>query len=178
MTEEEYLVMEEHQEEKHEFVNGEIIAMSGVSDAHDAITVNLTIALGNRFHQGPCRVRGDNLRVRLEETGMYGYPDLTIVCGKAEFAPTRPVSLLNPRVVIEVLSESTENYDLGAKAAHYRIRASIQTILFVDSRRRFVQRQDRNENGTWTLFEQTMGDVQVLDASVPFDEIYADVAFS
>jgi Uma2 family endonuclease len=85
--------------------------------------------------------------VRLDETGLYCYPDLTIVCGEPAFAATRPVSLLSPRV-IEVLSETTEEYDRGARVAHYRHRASVDLILLIDSRRRMVERQQRNPDGT------------------------------
>jgi Uma2 family endonuclease len=175
MTEAEYLAYDASHEGKHELVNGEVVAMSGVSDAHDRVQVNLLVALARRLHGGPCRVRGSDLRVRLEETGLYGYPDLTIVRGPALFADTRPPSLLNPRVVVEVLSESTEEYDRGAKVAHYRHRASVDLILLVDSRRPLIERQQRNPDGTWTLSEHADGEVAVLDATVPLAEIYADV---
>ncbi len=178
MAEAEYLAWEETQTEKHEFVNGEIVAMSGVSDAHNRVQVNLAGALIPRLRGSPCRLNLSELRVRIAETGLYAYPDLTIVCGPAEYAPTRPESLVNPRVIIEVLSEATANYDLGAKAAHYRHRPSVETLLFVDSRARLVQRQDRNPDGTWTLAEQTAGEVRLLDFVVPMDEIYEAVALS
>lgn len=177
MTEAEYLAWEELQPEKHEFVNGEIVAMSGVSEAHSRIAINLTLALGNRLRGGPCHLNHSDLRVRIDETGLYAYPDLTVVCGRAEYAPTRPVSLRNPRVVIEILSESTASYDLSAKAAHYRHCASVETLLFVDSRRRGIQRQDRNADGTWTLAESDSADVRVLDVAIPFEEIYEGVTF-
>lgn len=175
MTEAEYLEYERIHDGKHEYVDGEVVAVSGVSDAHDRIQVNATVALGNRFRGGPCRVRGADLRVRLDETGLYCYPDLTIVCGEPVFADTRPVTLLNPRVVIEILSETTEEYDRGAKVAHYRRRASVDLILLVDSRRRMVERQQRNADGTWTLSEHTSGSIVVLDHEVPLDELYEDV---
>lgn len=178
MTEAEYLAWEEVQEERHEFVNGEIVAMSGVSDAHNRVQVNLAGALIPRLRGSPRRLNLAELRVRIDETGLYAHPDLTIVCGAADYAPTRPVSLRNPRVIIEALSESTANYDLGAKAAHYRHRPTVETLLFVDSRARSVQRQDRNPDGTWTLAEQVAGDVRVLDFVVPMDEIYESVDFS
>ena len=126
MTEAEYLEYDRTHDGKYEYVNGEVVAMSGVSDAHDRIQVNATVALANRLRGGPGRVRGADLRVRLDETGLYGYPDLTIVYGEPAFAATRPVTLLNPRVIIEVLSETTEEYDRGAKVAHYRQRAMVE----------------------------------------------------
>ncbi len=120
-------------------------------------------------------MRNADLRVRLDETGLYCYPDLTIVCGEPVFAPTRPVTLLNPRVIIEVLSEGTEEYDRGAKVAHYRHRASVELILLIDSRRRLVERQQRNADGTWTLSEHTGGAVKVLDLEIPLEELYDSV---
>jgi Uma2 family endonuclease len=175
MTEAEYLEYDRTHDGKYEYVNGEVVAMSGVSDAHDRIQVNATVALANRLRGGPCRVRGADLRVRLEETGLYGYPDLTIVCGEPAFAATRPVTLRNPRVIIEVLSEATEEYDRGAKVAHYRHRASVDLILLIDSQRRMVERQQRNRDGTWTLSEHTSGRVVVLEHEVPLHELYDGV---
>ncbi len=176
MTEAAYLAYDQSHAGKHEYVNGEVVAISGVSDAHDRIQVNATLALGSRLRGGPCRVRGSDLRVRLDETGLYCYPDLTIVCGEPAFADTRPVTLLNPRVVIEVLSETTEEYDRGAKVAHYRHRASVDLLLLIDSQRRLIERQQRNPDGTWTLSEHTAGSVLVLDHALPFDELYDGVA--
>jgi Uma2 family endonuclease len=152
--------------------------MSGVSDAHDRVQVNATVALANRLRGGRCRVRGADLRVCPDETGLYCYPDLTIVCGEPVFAATRPVTLLNPRVIIEVLSETTEEYDRGAKIAHYRHRASVDLILLIDSQRRMVERQQRNPDGTWTLSEHTRGTVALLEHEVPLDELYDGVVLT
>ena len=96
--------------------------------------------------------------------------------GEPAFAATAPVTLLNPQVIIEVLSETTEEYDRGAKVAHYRRRASVDLILLIDSRRRMVERQQRNPDGTWTLSEHASGMVVVLDHEVPLDELYDGVA--
>lgn len=178
MTEAEYLEYDRTHDGKHEYVNGEVVAMSGVSDAHDRIQVNATVTLATRLRPGPCRVRGPDLRVRLDETGPYCYPDLTIVCGEPAFTATRPVTLLNPRVIIEVLSETTEEYDRGAKIAHYRHRASVDLILLIDSQRRMVERQQRNPDGTWTLSEHTSGMVVVLEHEVPLDELYDGVVLA
>lgn len=175
MTEAAYLAFEAAHPGKHEFVNGEVVAIAGVTPAHNRVQVNLALALGARLRGGPCRLNLADLRVRIDETGLYAYPDLTIVCGDATFAPTRPESLLNPTVVVEVLGDATADYDLGPKAAHYRLRPSVRVVLFVDSRRRYVQRQARNEDGSWTLTEQTEGDVALLGFSVPMEELYADV---
>ena len=172
MTEAEYLEYDATHEGKHEFVNGELVAMSGVSEQHSTIQTNLLAELRIGLRGTPCRVHGSDLRVQLDETGLWCYPDISVVCGTRDFAPTRPVSLRNPRMLVEVLSDSTENYDRGAKAAHYRHRASVDTILLVDSRRRMVERQTRNPDGTWTLSEHLEGHVDVLGVSLALDEIY------
>jgi Uma2 family endonuclease len=177
MSEAEYLEYDRIHEGKHERIDGQVFAMSGVSPAHNRIEVNTILALGSRLRGGPCRVNASNLRVRLADSGEYCYPDLTIVCGEPKFAPTTPVSLLNPRVVVEVLSKTTEDHDRGAKAAHYRQRASVELILLIDSRRRLVERQARNADGTWTLSEHGDGSVRILDFDVALDELYATVDF-
>lgn len=177
MSEEEYLAFDLATEGKHEFVNGEVIAMAGASMAHLTIHTNLTLGIGNRLRGRPCRVVGSDARVRIDETGMYAYPDLTVYCGQPDLAPTNPPSMLNPKVIIEILSESTADYDRGAKAAHYRHRATVEAILFVDSLRPLVEIQTRNADGTWTLDERTAGEVRVaaIDVTLPFDEIYEGV---
>lgn len=177
MTVAEYLAWEATQVERYEFVNGEIVAMAGGSFQHAAITTNLTVALANRLRKGPCRVLSESLRVAIDDTDLYAYPDLSVVCGPARLSTSNPPSLLNPSVLVEVLSPSTRGYDLDAKAAHYRHCASVVTLLFVDSTARMVQRQDRNPDGTWTLTEQTEGEVRVLGVSVPMDEIYDGIDF-
>lgn len=126
----EYLALDAASDEKSEFVNGEIVAMAGATEAHSLLQANALIAFARRLHGGgPSRVHGPDLRVRIDETGMYAYPDVVVVCGKPEWAPTRPESLLNPSVIVEVLSESTAGYDRGPKLHHYRRRPSVQAIL-------------------------------------------------
>ncbi len=177
MTEAEYLAWEADQEDKHELVNGEIVAMSGASPEHSTIQANLIAALVLRLRGRPCRAHGSDLRVRIDETGLYAYPDLTVVCGPPSFSETNPPSLLNPTLIVEVTSTSTSDYDIGAKAAHYRRRGSVSTILFVDSTTRSVQIQQRNADGTWTLIDQRGGDVILaqLQLTIPMEEIYDGV---
>ena len=172
MSEAEYLKYEATHEGKHEFVNGELVAMSGATVQHATIQMNLARMLGTSLRGSPCRAFGPDLRVLLDETGLWCYPDLIIVCGPLDLAPTRPETLKNPRVLIEVLSESTETYDRGTKLAHYRHRASVDAILLVDSRRRLIERQTRNPDGTWTLSEHQEGQVSVVGIHLPLDEIY------
>lgn len=178
VSEAEYLAFEVDQEEKHEFVNGEILAMAGASDAHCRLQVNLSGLMFMWLRGKSCRVNSPDLRVRIKETGFYAYPDLTVVCGKAEYAPTKPPSLLNPVLIVEVLSESSADYDLGAKAAHYRLRPSVNTLLFVDSRRQYIQLQERLADGSWRLTEQTDGVISLLGHAISLGELYADVTLT
>ncbi len=173
LTVDDYLAMDAGSEEKLEFVNGEIVARSGGSVEHSAIQVNIVVALANRIRP-PCEVHGSELRILLEETGLYAYPDASVVCGEPEVTGTNPPSLRNPRLVVEVLSESTATYDLAIKGEHYRYRASLDAILFVDSRRRHVQLQTRNPDGTWLLHTLAAGTVRIpaLDLDLPLDELY------
>lgn len=175
MSESEYLAWEAEQVEKHDYVDGDVVTVSGVSVAHAMVATNLLLAFASRLRGGPCRVWTSAMRVRIDETGVYAYPDLSIVCGPSTFTAGDSASLTNPQILVEVLSDLTEGHDLGAKAAHYRRRASVETLLFVDSRTRHVQRQDRLPDGRWALQELTDGEIEAAGVTVPFDEIYADV---
>ncbi len=175
MTVEEYLAYDLAHEGRHEFVNGEVLAMAGASEGHALATVNLSAALHAALAGSRCRVYSSDLRVHIGETDLYAYPDLTIVCGRAELTPTQPPSVLNPRVVVEVLSPSTEAFDRGAKAAHYRRRPSIEAIVFVATSERRVEVHVRNDDGSWTLREARTGDVAIppLGVSIPVEQVYA-----
>ncbi len=175
MTEAEYLAWDRDHEGKREFVNGEMIAMAGAGEAHDRIVMNLALALGNRLRGGPCRVHSADMRVLIDETGLYAYPDLSVVCGPPDLTDTRPPSLKNPRLLVEVLSSSTEGWDRSAKLEHYRRRASVDTILFADSRRRQIERYVRNDDGSWTLTDHSEGELAVLGVDLSIDDIYEGV---
>ncbi len=168
-----YLAMDAASSEKLELVDGQIVAMSGASIAHGRIQANVMFALMSRVRP-PCEVFGSDTRILLEETGSYAYPDVTVVCGEPDATETSPPSVRNPRVVVEVLSESTASYDLIVKGEHYRSRASIDAILFVDSRRRHVQVQTRSTDDNWLLQTVVAGSVRIpaLGIDVALDEVY------
>ena len=115
-----YLAWERQQETRHEYVNGEIHAMTGASREHNLINGNLFAALHTQTRGKPCEVYSNDMRVKVSETGMYTYPDIAVACGKPEFEDTQVDTLLNPVLIVEVLKVSTEGYDRGAKFAHYR----------------------------------------------------------
>jgi Uma2 family endonuclease len=177
LSEREYLALEATSDTKHEFVNGEILAMAGASARHNALAMNLASALVTALRNGPCRPLGSDQRVRVDATGLYAYPDLTITCGKLEFAPgVRPSTLLNPTVVIEILSGSTEAWDRGAKSAHYRNLPSLQELVLVSQQTRRVEVYRRRDAGEWSFVEAAGSGTIALEAlgiTVPLDEIYA-----
>src|SRR5215203_5528676 len=127
----EYLRAEETAVEKHEFHDGEILAMSGGSPAHSLIATNAGREIGNRLKGKPCRVYNSDLRVAVAASARFVYPDLTIVCGGLEFHPddAKRHTVTNPRVLIEVLSPTTEAYDRGDKFAQYREIPSFQEYV-------------------------------------------------
>lgn len=177
VTEDEYLAFDLASDGKNEFVNGEIVAMSGVSEPHAVVSGNIFGELFARLRGSPCRPFIADLRVRIDETGLYAYPDIVVACGPREFAPTTPETLLNPRVVVEVLSPSTESYDRGAKTSHYRQRESIQEIVLVDPIKRNIDHYRRVSANEWRLVNLTEGDL-VLDsigATLPLAAIFEDL---
>jgi Uma2 family endonuclease len=119
MTPEEYLAWDASHEGKHEYVNGEMWAMAWAQTAHNIVTANLIGVLYGRLRASPCYPLASDMRVLIDETGLYCYPDVTVVCGPPETLPTQPPTLTNPSVVVEVLSESTAAFDKDVKFAHY-----------------------------------------------------------
>jgi Uma2 family endonuclease len=130
-TAEEYLALERKAEHKSEYVNGMIISMAGVSRSHSLIVVNLGREVSRQLVGRPCEAHTSDMRVRVGATGLYTYPDLVAVCGEALFDDEHFDTLLNPTVIVEVLSPSTEAYDRGEKFAHYRRLESLQEYVLV-----------------------------------------------
>lgn len=150
---EEYLEMERRAETKSEYLDGRVYPMSGASWPHNRIVANLVIAIGWQLKGDPCHVLPSDMRVRVSETGLYTYPDVSIVCGEPELEDEHLDTLLNPTVLVEVLSESTERYDRGRKAEHYRRMPSLQEYLFVAQDEPRVERYRRRTEEEWVLTE-------------------------
>src|SRR3954469_2694994 len=134
VSEAEYLQTERQLETKNEFFDGEIFAMAGGTSAHSLIATNLAMALGSRLKGSGCLTYNSDLRLKVEATGLFTYPDISVVCGGARFLDEQEDTLLNPSVVVEVLSDSTEAYDRGKKFEHYRQIASCQEYLLVSQK--------------------------------------------
>jgi Uma2 family endonuclease len=157
LSPEEYLAHERSTETKSEYLDGFLVAMGGASEEHILITVNLTRELSLQLRGGPCRLYVADMRVRIAEGSLYAYPDIVVVCGEREFADDQFDVLLNPTVIIEVLSPSTEAYDRGLKAERYRRRPSLQEYVLVAQDRVSVDRYSR-QGDQWLLTGATSPD--------------------
>lgn len=149
---EEYLAFEARAEGKHEYFHGQIFDMAGGSPEHNLIAGNVLRELSIQLDAEPCLVFPSDQRLKIASTGLYTYPDVTVQCGEPEYEDTRPRSLLNPLLIVEVLSESTEAYDRGAKFEHYRTLPSLREYVLVASNRRCVERFTRQpDSDDWVL---------------------------
>lgn len=179
ISSEEYLAAERKAEIRHEFVNGVVYAMAGGSLFHSEIIANLISGLGQLLAGSGCRPLGSDLRVKVSATGMYTYPDVTVVCGKAILEDNHQDTLLNPVAIFEVLSPSTESYDRGAKFAHYRRVETLRTYVVITQDSAIVERHDRQDDGHWVLTEcvgiTSALELPTLGVSIPLAKIYANV---
>ena len=121
LTPEDYLAIERSAEFKSEYFDGEIFAMAGASRAHNSIVLNTGSEIRQHLKNRSCKAYVNDMRVKVNPTGLYAYPDVIVVCGKEQFEDTHLDTLLNPTLIIEVLSDSTEAYDRGRKFEHYRL---------------------------------------------------------
>ena len=149
ITAAEYLTLERQAETKSEYWNGGIYAMSGASRNHNRITFNLARRIGNQLDGKPCEGYANDMRVKVSPTGLYTYPDVIVVCGEPRFEDDQLDTLLNPQVIIEVLSESTEKYDRGDKFAHYRMLDSLADYLLVAQHQPLIEHFQRQTDGSW-----------------------------
>jgi Uma2 family endonuclease len=183
-TVEEYLELERQSEQKHEFRDGEIVAMAGASPAHVLIAANFLGEIREALKGKPCRAYGSDLKVASVSRGQITYPDGSIICGPSEFHPAAGVLrdvVTNPRVLIEVLSPSTEQYDRTMKFDLYREIASFEEYVLVAQQFPRVETYRRYPDGSWR-FEPFVGieasaRLATVEVSVPLREIYAAVEF-
>ena len=154
-TPEQYLALEREAEYKSEYVNGQIYAMSGASREHNLIAVNIVSELHANLRGQPCEAYMSDMRVKVSPTGMYTYPDVIAVCAEPRFEDAHGDTLLNPTVIIEVLSPSTEAYDRGEKFAHYRRLDSLSDYVLVSQDKARVEHYVRhgNKGSQWVLTE-------------------------
>ena len=174
---EQYLQLERASEMRHEFLDGLMYAMAGESPDHSTICFNLASAIGSQIRDKPCRGFSPNMKVRAGLGGPYAYPDLMIVCGEARFHDKHGDVLLNPTVIFEVLSPSTEKYDRGEKFRRYRTEIeSLQDYVLVSQDQFRVEHHHREADGTCGQTEVIGKDGIILlnsiDCTVPLTEVY------
>jgi Uma2 family endonuclease len=165
-TVEQYLEMERVSEEKHEYLNGEIYLMSGGTGNHNAINMNAGGSLVAQLRKTPCITYSSDQRVQITDTGLYTYPDITVVCDPPLWRDNRRDTLLNPALIVEVLSPSTENYDRTRKFRHYRTLTSLKEYVLISQDEPRIERYLRQPNDEW-LFAEVIG----LDASIELTSI-------
>ncbi|MBV5309202.1 Uma2 family endonuclease [Chromatium okenii] len=179
LTAQEYLDWERQQEMRHEFINGEIYAMTGASRSHNLICSNLVAALHSQLRGKSCEVYVNDMRVKVSITGMYTYPDVVIACDKPAFEDQQIDTLLNPLLIIEVLSHSAEGYDRGAKFLHYRNLPSLQDYLLVSQHEIRIEHYTRQADHCWLLTEYQQSDERIefdaLGCSVLVQDVYERV---
>jgi Uma2 family endonuclease len=175
---EEYLALERKAEFKSEYLDGCIYAMAGASKEHNRIAADFLTALNNRLAERHCDVLGSDMRVLIPESGLYTYPDIVVACGESAFLDDETDTLLNPTLIVEVLSPSTERYDRGEKFSHYRRLRSLDQYVLVAQDRVLVEVYSRRDDH-WMLKEYDLRDAMLSLASVgcdiPVAEIYRRV---
>jgi Uma2 family endonuclease len=151
LTPEQYLAIEREAEYKSEYFQGEMLAMAVSDWVHNQLVVNLVAGFHNQFRSRPCDVYPSQMRVLVRATGLYTYPDVVVVCGERRFVDEQRDILLNPSLLVEVLSPSTEAYDRGRKFEHYRSIESLREYLLVASDRVHADQYTRQPDGRWLL---------------------------
>ena len=181
MTEAEYLAFERTSEIKHEYLDGQIYAMTGASQAHNQICFNVGGILYRQLSQKPCQGYPSDMRVKVQATGLYTYPDLSVVCGDSQLADGEFDTLLNPTLIIEVLSPSTESYDRGKKFQHYRQLESLQDYVLIAQDSPRIERFTRQTDDTWLLTDAVGMDAALdlpsIGCTLTLADVYQKVTF-
>jgi Uma2 family endonuclease len=189
-TVEEYLALERQSEERHEYIDGQIYAMAGESNEHADISVNLVVELGSQLKGTPCRVwtkdskvlSGPAFRSYKSIKGLFSYPDIVVVCGEPRFLDDHRDVLLNPTVIIEVLSPSTESFDRGEKFRRYRTHlASLTDYVQVSQALPLIEHFRRQSNDEWVLstVSEMTGSLHLgsINCTLRMSEVYDRVSF-
>jgi Uma2 family endonuclease len=180
LTPEEYLDIERKSKIRSEYIAGQMVAMSGASLRHALIAGNLYRELSAQMRERACTAYTADLRVKVSPTGMYTYPDIVALCGKPEIEDEHLDTLLNPAVIVEVLSDSTEAYDRGEKFAHYRRIDSLREYVLVSQNKIRIEHYRRDDD-EWILSEVSGPDavlhLESIDCHVAVSAIYEKVEF-
>lgn len=179
-TVEEYLAFERASEEKHEYFDGDIYAMTGASREHNLIVMNTGASLNNQLTSRPCEVYPSDMRVKVNAL-KYTYPDVTVVCGEPRFADGEFDTLLNLTLIVEVLSDSTEDYDRGKKFKHYMGIESLKEYVLIAQDEMRVDHYIRQPNGDWLLSYATTPDAAIqlpaIGCTLTLADVYRKITF-
>ena len=181
LTPEQYLAIERKAEFKSEYYQGEMFAISGAREAHNLIAVNAVASLHQQLRGRPCEAYSNDMRVRVTSEDLYTYPDLIIVCGEPKFLDNTFDTLLNPTVIVEILSESTEAYDRGQKFKLYRSLDSLAEYLLISSQQVSAELFTRQSDGLWLLnakssLEDSL-ELHSVDCRLRLADLYEKVEF-
>ncbi len=182
ISETEYLKMESVSPVKHEYFDGEILQMAGASYEHNLATGNIFASLHSQLRRGNCSAVQNDMRLFVETAALYTYPDVMIVCGKPEIKKYKGLdSLLNPVLIVEVLSPSTADYDKGAKFDHYRTIESLREYVLVWQDKKRVARYTKQPDESWILRDFIGEEAEValssIDCRLSMEDIYDKVDF-
>jgi Uma2 family endonuclease len=179
LTEEEYLAIERQAEFRSEYFAGEVFAMAGASRRHNRIVTNLVAALDSQLKARPCNVYSNDMRVKVQDTGLFTYPDVVLTCGEERFEDGENDILLNPLVIVEVLSDSTEAYDRGKKFENYQSIESLKEYLLVSQNSQRVEQFVRHSGRNWIYSEaHEPGEIimiQSIECELKLEDIYLKV---
>jgi Uma2 family endonuclease len=177
LTEAEYLALEAVSPNKHEFAGGVVTAMAGAMPVHNALCVRLSAALLALSGSRDCVVLSSDQRVHVPSTGLYAYPDVSVACGDRNYKNDKPPSLLNPVLLVEVTSDSTEDYDRGKKFLHYQGIESLREYMVVSHREQRIDHHRRLDSGQWLvtayLKDDALIDVGALAGTIRLRDVYA-----
>jgi Uma2 family endonuclease len=180
LTPEEYLAIERRAEYKSEYIDGGMVAMTGASRRHNLIAVNLTRELSQQLRGRPCESYAGDMRVRVASTRLYTYPDVVVVCGEPQFEDDYVDTLLNPTLIVEVLSESTELYDRGKKFGFYRTIESLTEYLLVAQDEHRIEQYVKQPDERWLLSDYRSPEADIEMTSIQCElrlrEVYEKVA--
>jgi Uma2 family endonuclease len=180
LTPEEYLVIERRNEYKSEYIDGEMVAMTGASRRHNIINVNIAGEIGRQLRGRQCEAYASDMRVRVPSTRAYLYPDVVVVCGEPQLEDDYVDTLLNPTVLVEVLSESTERYDRGRKFGFYRTIESLAEYVLVAQDECKVEQYTKQPDGRWMLTDyrspEDVVELASIQCTLRLSEVYEKVS--
>lgn len=181
VPQEDYLESEREALEKHEYYQGEVFAMSGASVRHNRIFSNFFGELSHKLKGKGCIPYGSDLRIHIPKNTLYTYPDISIICGEMEFTDDKFDTAANPSVIIEILSNSTRNYDMGEKFTLYRDIDTLQEYILIDSEKVYVEKHIRNADNSWLLTDyrsiENLFSISTINRNFMLKDIYEGISF-